>query len=529
MFYFLTHSIDSKLAGLEIAMINRLKVFNFLNEDAKIVTFRYNRFQHRNIKPYDIDSEHFLNLFDYYQKTVAYSGENSLTNSLDNIVDGFVEQFGTIKKQQMGDEIKLFHQNSLIAKVTFFSGNQNFISNVQIFDNQGNIMRDDGYDSRGFLSITSYFGQDGGVSSEDIYNAKGEVVIQFFYHELPNSNIEQTAIILNDNDARYVFHSLDELTAFFYDEIAQNDKRSIFIADRSYLVDPPLLKMKNKVPVFEYWHNTYSSTNSYDGEFSEVMNRELSEMSNLSGYILPTIDGSKSLKQRLPSHLPVFNATVALTNPKILPIQNKYNPHKIIMVARIDKQKNIGDALRAFSLIRKRQIQAELFIYGYIYDQKYNQELLQLIQSLDIEKSVHFEFYRSSQDTIYKDAAVMIMTSENEGWGMSINEALAVGIPVISYDTCFGPSEIITNGEDGIIVPKGDYRELAKQTIRILDDSELRQKLSKNAKHNMQRYDINSVSHIWKDVINKMKQTIGEEKEKEKEKEKENEKNNNKI
>lgn len=508
MFYFLTHAIDSKLAGLEIAMINRLKIFKHLNEEARLVTFQYNRFQHKNIQPYNIKNNDFINMFDYYQDAMDYSDSERKENEVKNILHSIVKLFGSVKQQKIGNEINLFHQDRLVAKVILFHDNKNSVSNLQMFDDQGHIIRDDGYDTRGFLSITSYYGQRGGVSSEDVYDVQGKVVIQFLYHEQPNSNIEQTAIILNSNKTKYVFHTLVDFTAFFYDEIANKDKGAIFIADRSYLVDPGLIKMKNKVPVFEFWHNTYSSSNNQDGKFSEVMKTELSSLSNLAGYILPTKEGSRSLKNRLPSYLPVFNATVALNQGAILQVSKEYDPNKVIMIARIDRQKNIKDALQAFHLIHKKKPQAELFIYGYIYDQAYNEELQQLAQTLGIERAVHFEVYRNSQKTLYDKAAVMIMTSENEGWGMAINEALASGVPVISYDTCFGPSEIITDGEDGFIIPKGNFEKLSQKALVLLNDRNLRMQFSKNAILNMKRYDIGHVSKLWSEVIHKLKQHL---------------------
>ena len=505
MFYFLTHMIDSKLAGLEIAMINRLKVFNYNKEKAKIVTFQYNRFQHINTKKFGISDYNFLNMFDYFQESTEFKLLSIQDNYISEIFKKLAKTYPGFKKEWTGNLMNIYHKSIKVAEMSFFDNSLKYVSNLKWYGSDNEIIRDDGYDSRGFLSISSFFGQKGGVSSETIYNIHGISVINLYYHEKSiGGDIENTAITLKYHGVEQVFLNIEQLTAFFYDLVTNDDSDAIFIADRSYLVDKPLFLMKNRPKIFEFWHNTFSSSNNQYGRFSDTMIEELCHPNLLSGYILPTEKGARDLKKRLPKNITVYNGTVALVST-IHEYNAHYNPNKIIMVARIDRQKQIDHGIKAFALIHEKLPDAKLYIYGYIFDQEYNNELLELTQHLGLEKYIIFENYTIDKESIYEDAAIMIMTSKNEGWGMVINESLSYGVPVISYDTCYGPAEIITNADDGYIVNINDYRSLSQKSIYILSHQSIRKSFAMRAINNMQRYNIENVANIWKKLSIDMK------------------------
>jgi glycosyltransferase involved in cell wall biosynthesis len=73
---------------------------------------------------------------------------------------------------------------------------------------------------------------------------------------------------------------------------------------------------------------------------------------------------------------------------------------------------------------------------------------------------------------------VFALSSRNEGMPVSILEALALGIPVVSTDCPSGPRWILEGGAKGLLVPVGDHRALADAILRMLGDAELRHRLS---------------------------------------------------
>lgn len=95
-----------------------------------------------------------------------------------------------------------------------------------------------------------------------------------------------------------------------------------------------------------------------------------------------------------------------------------------------------------------------------------------LADQLGIRSSVQF-FERVPSDELlrlYREAMLFILSSDEEGLGIVILEAMASGLPVVATD-CGGPSTSVVEGETGFIVPRGNAEELAQRTALLLNDS----------------------------------------------------------
>lgn len=95
----------------------------------------------------------------------------------------------------------------------------------------------------------------------------------------------------------------------------------------------------------------------------------------------------------------------------------------------------------------------------------------------------------------------MLMTSLYEGFGLVISESLACGTPVVSYNTKYGPNEVVRNGVDGIITKKYDIDATAKAVIELLKNKKLYQRMSENGPEVVQRYNEKEISQKWIDML----------------------------
>ena len=106
---------------------------------------------------------------------------------------------------------------------------------------------------------------------------------------------------------------------------------------------------------------------------------------------------------------------------------------------------------------------------------------------------------------------IFLYPSRREPFGLSIIEAMACGIPVITTNV-FGPGEIVRPDYDGIVVPPDDVNALADAVVLLLSDRELREKIAQNAIMTAQEYDIRQYARqlleIYQDLIEKRKKTI---------------------
>ena len=88
---------------------------------------------------------------------------------------------------------------------------------------------------------------------------------------------------------------------------------------------------------------------------------------------------------------------------------------------------------------------------------------------------------------LYSSASVFLLPTRMEGWGLAIMEAMAAGCPVVSSPVG-GVTELIKNGENGILVPVGDVAGIAEAVRRLLDDEKARERLCTSAEKAVLKY-----------------------------------------
>ncbi len=173
---------------------------------------------------------------------------------------------------------------------------------------------------------------------------------------------------------------------------------------------------------------------------------------------------------------------------------------KLLFVGRLEKIKGCHILLHAISRIVEYYPRLKLYIVGKGPMENY---LTQLTKKLKIDKNVIFLGYvdRKTLLSLYKSVDICIFPSTyNEGFGVVVLEAMASGAPTIASMTG-GMKERIIPYYDGILVKRGDVRDLADKIRLLLDDDSLRRKLSKNAKKTAAKYDWKIISKMYKRVF----------------------------
>ena len=154
----------------------------------------------------------------------------------------------------------------------------------------------------------------------------------------------------------------------------------------------------------------------------------------------------------------------------------------------------VDNVLKAFSLIQKRYPEARLIVAG---DGPDRLALKRLAGDLELRNT---EFIgRVGQDRIvdvYDEADVFLNCSSVDNQPLSILEAFNCGLPVITSDPGAIP-DMVVHEQTGLLVPKGDYRELAANAVRLLSDPELAERLIKNARAESQKYTWDEVREEW--------------------------------
>lgn len=89
---------------------------------------------------------------------------------------------------------------------------------------------------------------------------------------------------------------------------------------------------------------------------------------------------------------------------------------------------------------------------------------------------------------------IFVSTALSEAWGNAICEAMAAGLPVVSFNCDVGPKEIIEDGKNGFLVPVGDVDQLSQKIEKLMDNRNLRGEIGKNAMLKMKNLDIEIIS-----------------------------------
>ena len=150
------------------------------------------------------------------------------------------------------------------------------------------------------------------------------------------------------------------------------------------------------------------------------------------------------------------------------PGQNRGEQKNIYFIGRLDPQKNLEDLFHAFARVAERRSGVELHLVG---DGLLAEQHKQLVKMMGISDKVIFEGLRKDMENVYANADLVVLSSEYEGMPNCLIEAIACGIPVVSYDCPIGPAEIIAEGENGYLVPFMDKEQLADKILLALENN----------------------------------------------------------
>jgi len=180
------------------------------------------------------------------------------------------------------------------------------------------------------------------------------------------------------------------------------------------------------------------------------------------------------------------------------------NPNRFIVVSRIQVKKDVAESIRVLRHIVDHNPNAYLDFYGFGYGDQLEKDLHALIKELSLTKHVHFKGFVTNIQEAYRGAVATIFTSRSEGFGMAILESMGYGVPVISYDICYGPSEIIENGKTGYIIPPGDTKSFATAAIQLMNYPGLRRRMGELALQSVPRFSDEVFTEKWIKLLNEL-------------------------
>ena len=178
--------------------------------------------------------------------------------------------------------------------------------------------------------------------------------------------------------------------------------------------------------------------------------------------------------------------------------QSTLGVKRVIAVGRYVYQKGFDLLLQAWAKIECKCPDWMLVVYGDGDRAPYEQ----MMRNLGIDTSrCLLNGPTTDIQREYVNSSLFVFTSRFEGFGMVLVEAMACGLPVVSFACPCGPKDIVRDGEDGFLVENGNIDELVQQLMKLMVDHRLRTAFARHAQQNAQRFNIEQTALRWKSVF----------------------------
>jgi glycosyltransferase involved in cell wall biosynthesis len=158
------------------------------------------------------------------------------------------------------------------------------------------------------------------------------------------------------------------------------------------------------------------------------------------------------------------------------PIEGR-DRYRVSMLYHSGKRKGCDDGIKALLIVKKKYPQLTAAFFGVPERPDNLPEWIEYYQQPDKE----------THNNIYNHSAIYLAPSLQEGWGLTVGEAMICGAAVVCTDT-LGFKEMVTDGVTGLISPISDPQKLAENMMRLLDDDNLRKQIATAGNTSIQRF-----------------------------------------
>ncbi len=199
----------------------------------------------------------------------------------------------------------------------------------------------------------------------------------------------------------------------------------------------------------------------------------------------------------------------ALNNILVIPNANSFTPNslaelnikQVIAVGRYDFQKHFDSLIRIWERVDKQNPDWKLNIFG---SGPLESELQQQINDAQLQHSVSLERPVKNIEKEYLNSSIIALTSRYEGLPMALLEAQACGLPMVAYACKCGPKDIITDGENGFLIPEEHETLFTKRLLELMNSENRRREMGRKAFENSTNYSEDCVMQKWINLFNEL-------------------------
>lgn len=186
----------------------------------------------------------------------------------------------------------------------------------------------------------------------------------------------------------------------------------------------------------------------------------------------------------------------AMPNPLTLavPEPSKLTEKVVIGLGRLSHEKGFDLLVEAWALVAPKHPDWEVRVYG---SGPEDEELSKQIANAGLESSFHLMGQIQRVARALHDASIFVMPSRAEGWPLALGEAMASGLPCVAFDCAPSIRELLTDGEDSIVVPPGRVGDLAEAIDGLIGDAQRRRAMGAHALAAADRFTSEAIADRW--------------------------------
>jgi glycosyltransferase involved in cell wall biosynthesis len=204
----------------------------------------------------------------------------------------------------------------------------------------------------------------------------------------------------------------------------------------------------------------------------------------------PALRASRTRLVRIPNAVPPLEGGPADSSAKV-----------VVAIGRLRHQKGFDLLVPAFAEVAAVRPDWVLRIYG---EGSEHESLERQILARGLSDRIVLAGWSSSPGEELAKASLFALSSRSEGFPMVLLEAMSKGLPVVSFDCPYGPAEIITHGQDGLLVPPEDVEALTAALLTLIDDDDLRSSFGRAARRKAGEYAGPQVAERWRTLYDEL-------------------------
>ena len=200
---------------------------------------------------------------------------------------------------------------------------------------------------------------------------------------------------------------------------------------------------------------------------------------------------------------PELDNVTMIPDPLPLKMEEKstLQSKRIVTIGRYSYEKGYDYLLRIWALVEKKYPDWQLNVYAMGDPTPY----VKLMDELSVDpRRCHLNSSLVDVESEYLRSSILVQPSRAEGFGLVLVEAMACGLPVVAFDCENGPRSLITDGEDGFLIPPYDVELFADRLMLLMDDERLRAEMGEKGLLKSQHYHISKIACQWEQLFDEL-------------------------